>query len=289
MNTFPSRLSNPTPQVLHELWDLDLGNVKAIPYIEVHTASLLPPPPLESFLSLVVVPIAPFELQLAPSTLQHKSLIPNLPLRPILTQVLSSYATLPISTPFGNASQPNLIQIFNTVFIENGIDDAATAVLTIAPNGAVALISAGTTGAPTQGAFGNVDFKMYNLLTFAILQALTMDISYANVSFYGCGFSSFQDTWCTGKNANLFGFGTAWFQNVILAVRGCRGGTAAWKGTNSSLTECWEAFDSARLTIINTTLCGIQLYWYIPPDDLHSLKMFSGTQDPAETPQVVYP
>ncbi|KAJ4492086.1 hypothetical protein C8J55DRAFT_556482 [Lentinula edodes] len=32
-----------------------------------------------SFLSLVAVPVAPFELQLAPSTLQHKPLTPNLP------------------------------------------------------------------------------------------------------------------------------------------------------------------------------------------------------------------
>ncbi|KAJ3751545.1 pectin lyase-like protein [Lentinula detonsa] len=163
-----------------------------------------------------------------------------------------------ISTPFANPSHPNLVQIFNTVFVENGIDDAASAVLTVAPNGAAALIGAGTTGAPPQDAFGNVDFKMYNVdiqnrasLTFAISQALATDISYANASFYGCGFSSFQDTWYTGKNAStyvvdsvifgqtdyLFGFGTAWFQNVILAARGCGGGTVAWKGTNSSLTE----------------------------------------------------
>ncbi|KAJ3901595.1 hypothetical protein F5879DRAFT_317264 [Lentinula edodes] len=111
----------------------------------------------------------------------------------------------PISTPFANASQPNLVQIFNSVFVENGIDDAATAVLTVAPNGA------GTTGAPAQGVFGNVNFKMYNVdiqnrasLTFAISQALAMDISYANASFYGCGFSSFQDTWYTGKNASTY-------------------------------------------------------------------------------------
>ncbi|KAJ3910970.1 hypothetical protein F5877DRAFT_86693 [Lentinula edodes] len=35
------------PQVLHELWDLDLGNVKAIPYVKLHAASPLLPPPLE--------------------------------------------------------------------------------------------------------------------------------------------------------------------------------------------------------------------------------------------------
>jgi len=72
------------------------------------------------------------------------------------------------------------------------------------------------------------------------------DISYANASFYGCTFASYQDTWYTGRNAStyvvdsiifgqtdyLFGFGTAWFQNVILANRACGGGIVAWKGTN---------------------------------------------------------
>ncbi|KAJ3809421.1 hypothetical protein F5876DRAFT_77788 [Lentinula aff. lateritia] len=35
------------PQLLHKLWDLTLGNVKAIPYVELRVASPLPPPPLE--------------------------------------------------------------------------------------------------------------------------------------------------------------------------------------------------------------------------------------------------
>ncbi|KAJ3921728.1 hypothetical protein F5877DRAFT_75965 [Lentinula edodes] len=39
--------------------------------------------------SSVAVPIAPFELQLAPSTLHHKSLIPKPTLRPILTVMKS--------------------------------------------------------------------------------------------------------------------------------------------------------------------------------------------------------
>ncbi|KAJ3803790.1 hypothetical protein F5876DRAFT_84431 [Lentinula aff. lateritia] len=34
------------PQLLHELWDLDLGNVKASPYVRLRATSLLPPPPL---------------------------------------------------------------------------------------------------------------------------------------------------------------------------------------------------------------------------------------------------
>ena len=93
---------------------------------------------------------------------------------------------------------------------------------------------------------------------------MVTDISYANASFYGCTFASYQDTWYTGRNAStyvtdsiiygqtdcafeglvteismgtddrldLFGFGTAWFQNVILANRACGGGIVAWKGTN---------------------------------------------------------
>ncbi|KAK7048001.1 carbohydrate esterase family 8 protein [Favolaschia claudopus] len=156
--------------------------------------------------------------------------------------------------PFANASSPNmnLVQIFQTNFVMSGQDDATSAVLTVAPNLAGALIGAGPTGAPLQPEFGNVDFKAYNLdfqnraANFSISQALVTDISYANASFYGCSFASFQDTWYTGRNAStyvvdsvifgqtdyLFGFGTAWFQNVILANRACGGGIVAWKGTN---------------------------------------------------------
>ncbi|EMD39668.1 carbohydrate esterase family 8 protein [Gelatoporia subvermispora B] len=154
--------------------------------------------------------------------------------------------------PSGNASTRNLVQIWNNKFVENGIDDAQTAVLTVAPSFNASLIGAGPTGAPLQPLFGNVDFKAYNIdfenraANFSISQALVTDISYANASFYGCTFASYQDTWYTGRNAStyvvdsivfgqtdyLFGFGTAWFQNVILANRACGGGIAAWKGTD---------------------------------------------------------
>jgi len=132
------------------------------------------------------------------------------------------------------------------------MDDAQSAVLTVAPSFSAALIGAGPTGAPLQPLFGNIDFKAYNIdfqnraANFSISQALVTDISYSNASFYGCSFSSFQDTWYTGRNAStyvidsvifgqtdyLFGFGTAWFQNIILANRACGGGIVAWKGTN---------------------------------------------------------
>jgi len=148
----------------------------------------------------------------------------------------------------------NLVQIWNNLFTENGEDDALSSVLLVAPSLNASLIGAGPTGAPLQPLFGNVDFKAYNIdfqnraANFSISQALVTDISYANASFYGCTFASFQDTWYTGRNAStyviggtifgqtdyLFGFGTAWFENVTLANRACGGGLVAWKGTNQS-------------------------------------------------------
>ncbi|KAL0576318.1 hypothetical protein V5O48_005667 [Marasmius crinis-equi] len=172
-----------------------------------------------------------------------------------LPATLSTSVSEPFFDPLNitSASQ-NLVQIFDTRFVETqGVqDDADSAVLSVAPNRAGALIGAGPTGAPLQPDFGCVDFKAYNIdfqnraADFAISQALATDISYANASFYGCSFASFQDTWYTGRNAStyivdsvifgqtdyLFGFGTAWFQNVVLANRACGGGIVAWKGTN---------------------------------------------------------
>ncbi|KAH8085963.1 carbohydrate esterase family 8 protein [Cristinia sonorae] len=152
----------------------------------------------------------------------------------------------------GNASTRNLVQIWDNNFVQPGMDDAQSSVLLVAPSFNASLIGAGPTGAPLQPLFGNVDFKAYNIdfqnraANFSISQALVTDISYANASFYGCTFESYQDTWYTGRNAStyvvdsilygqtdyLFGFGTAWFQNVILANRACGGGIVAWKGTN---------------------------------------------------------
>ena len=57
----------------------------------------------------------------------------------------------------------NLVQIWGTAFVMTGQDDATSAVLTVAPNLAGALIGAGTNGAPLQPAFGNTDFKAYNI------------------------------------------------------------------------------------------------------------------------------
>lgn len=47
--------------------------------------------------------------------------------------------------------------------MENGIDDAQSAMLLVAPSFNASLIGAGPTGAPLQPLFGNVDFKAYNI------------------------------------------------------------------------------------------------------------------------------
>ncbi|XP_006462415.1 hypothetical protein AGABI2DRAFT_151878 [Agaricus bisporus var. bisporus H97] len=152
----------------------------------------------------------------------------------------------------------NLVQVWDDRFVQTGMDDAESTVLVVAPSFDASLIGAGPTGAPLQPLFGNTDFKTYNIdfqnraANFAISQALVTDISYANASFYGCSFASFQDTWYTGRNGStyvvdsviygqtdyLFGFGTAWFEHVVLANRACGGGIVAWKGTN--LTDAPE-------------------------------------------------
>jgi len=152
------------------------------------------------------------------------------------------------------SSTTNTVEIWNNVTIKTGQDDAVTPTLVVSPNWNASLIGSGPTGAPLQPLFGSTDFKAYNLdfsnlvANYAIGQALVTDISYANASFYGCNFKSFQDTWYTGRNGStyvvggavygqtdyLFGFGTAWFEKVTLANRACGGGITAWKGTNQT-------------------------------------------------------
>ncbi|KAF8817161.1 carbohydrate esterase family 8 protein [Phlegmacium glaucopus] len=159
----------------------------------------------------------------------------------LLGQLLNASSNS-LNYPFANASEvplkQNLVKVWNNKFVQNGTSNAQTAVLLITPS--------------PHASFGTVDFKAYNIdfenraANFAISQALVTYISYANASFYGCSFASYQDTWYTGRNANtyvvdsiiygqtdyIFGYGTAWFQNTVLANRACGGGLVAWKGTN---------------------------------------------------------
>lgn len=48
-------------------------------------------------------------------------------------------------------------------FTQNGLDDAESAVLLVAPSFNASLIGAGPTGAPLQPLFGTIDFKAYNI------------------------------------------------------------------------------------------------------------------------------
>ncbi|KAL1746841.1 carbohydrate esterase family 8 protein [Schizophyllum fasciatum] len=167
-------------------------------------------------------------------------------LPPSITSAAGAFAN-------ASASPLNLVRIWSDTYVSSPtMDDADTAVLTIAPSRDAALIGSGPTGAPLQPFLGSASFRAYNIdvenrgADYAIAPALAVDVSYANASFYGCSFRSYQDTWYTGRNAStyvvdsvvfgqtdyVFGFGTAWFQNSILANRACGGGIVAWKGTN---------------------------------------------------------
>ncbi|KAJ8594893.1 carbohydrate esterase family 8 protein [Rhizopogon salebrosus TDB-379] len=173
----------------------------------------------------------------------------------------------------GNASQRNLVHIWNNLHVVPGVNDEQTATFTIAPS-------------PGQ-MFGNTNFRAYNIdfenraANYSISQALVTSISYANASFYGCAFASWQDTWYTGANANtyvvdsiiygqtdyLFGFGTAWFQNVTLANRACGGGLTAWQGTEDTKHGAYIA-DSriirspdANATTVTNKQCSLGRPW----------------------------
>ncbi|CAO3669061.1 unnamed protein product [Umbelopsis vinacea] len=163
-------------------------------------------------------------------------------------------------TLLGQTSQPgnwsaNLVTIWNSSAIPmlpTGADDADTVTFTVAPSRAAALIGAGFYGAPiVNNTFGSSDFKAYNLnvenryANYSAGQALALGVSYANASFYGCAFRSYQDTIYAGRFGSvyfegceiagqtdfLFGFGTAWIENSTIASRGAGGGITAWKGS----------------------------------------------------------
>ncbi|KAG8214700.1 pectin lyase fold/virulence factor [Butyriboletus roseoflavus] len=147
----------------------------------------------------------------------------------------------------GNASQRNIVRVWNNKYVGNGTTDEETATLTVGP--------------AVDYPFGNVDFRAYNIdfenraANYSIAQALVTSITLANVSFYGCTFASYQDTWYTGFDAStyvvdgiiygqtdyLFGCGLSWFQSVILANRGCGGGITAWMGASGTINGVYIA------------------------------------------------
>ncbi|KAH8088261.1 pectin lyase fold/virulence factor [Filobasidium floriforme] len=162
----------------------------------------------------------------------------------------------------------NQVHVWNSSFINQttqavGEDNADAMVLTVSPNRNASLIGAGPAGAPLQPEFGNIDFRVYNL-DFANRATVggrefmgqtgpsgAVSVSYTNASFYGCSFFSWQDTLYVGRNGSalfyggevrgetdyLYGFGTAWFENVTMANRGNGGALTAWKGSTGIITD----------------------------------------------------
>ncbi|KAG1822654.1 carbohydrate esterase family 8 protein [Suillus subaureus] len=173
----------------------------------------------------------------------------------------------------GNASQRNLVHIWYNLYVESGLTDEETATLTVAP-------ASGEN-------FGNTNFRAYNIdfenraANYSISQALVTSISYANASFYGCAFAGWQDTWYTGSGAYtyvvdsiiygqtdyLFGFGLAWFQNVILANRACGGGITAWQGKSGTKNGAYIADSKiirspdANATTVTKSGCSLGRPW----------------------------
>ncbi|EKM79120.1 hypothetical protein AGABI1DRAFT_128283 [Agaricus bisporus var. burnettii JB137-S8] len=151
----------------------------------------------------------------------------------------------------------NLVQVWDDRFIQTGMDDAESAVLVVAPSFDASLIGAGPTGAPLQPLFGNTDFKAYNIdfQNRAIGNWIIVG-QFCNIAGIGngyflrkcfvlwlflCefpGYMVYRQKWKHSsisepiRNLDLFGFGTAWFEHVVLANRACGGGIVAWKGTN---------------------------------------------------------
>lgn len=110
---------------------------------------------------------------------------------------------------------------------------------------------------PNDGGKGNTDFKAYNI-NFVQRQfqngvEVTQDqlgpsaavcVENSRASFYGCEFSSYQDTVFVGAGSQalfyrsivkgmtdqLYGEGRAWFEKCLLLSRACGGGIAAWRG-----------------------------------------------------------
>ncbi|KAF8133911.1 carbohydrate esterase family 8 protein [Boletus edulis] len=162
------------------------------------------------------------------------------------------------STRAGNASQRNLVHIWNNLHAGNGLTDEETC---------------------STNSY-NIDFEN-RAANYSIAQALVTSITLANASFYGCAFESWQDTWYTGFGANtyvadsiiygqtdyLFGCGRAWFQSVTLANRGCGGGITAWQGMPGTTNGVYIANSNITRspdidpTIVTTGQCFLGRPW----------------------------
>lgn len=115
-------------------------------------------------------------------------------------------------------------------------------------------------GVGTGSPIGSSDFKAYNIdfvqrqyqngkeiTQYQFGPAAALCVQNSNASFYGCEFSSYQDTLFVGTGAQafffksvvrgmtdyLYGSGKAWFEQVRLLNRACGGAITAWRGDAS--------------------------------------------------------
>ncbi|KAF9894572.1 hypothetical protein FE257_006457 [Aspergillus nanangensis] len=152
----------------------------------------------------------------------------------------------------------NTVNVLWAAATSQGIytDNVFTSVLIVAPSLNASLTGYGPTGLPVpeDTPFGCRDFRTYNIdfrnvyANQAAGPAHALSLSRANGGFYHSGFYNFQDTVFVGKLGNayfhssivagqtdfLYGFGTAWFEQCDLVLRGCGGGITAWKGANTT-------------------------------------------------------
>jgi pectin methylesterase-like acyl-CoA thioesterase len=112
--------------------------------------------------------------------------------------------TLLGQTPTPNSQSANLVTVtFAAANVNVSYpDNAYTSVLTVAPTLEASLTGSGPTGYPVPNgtAFGNVDFRVYNIdfrnvySEISVGPSLALSISRANAGFYHSGFYSYQDT-----------------------------------------------------------------------------------------------
>ncbi|EIN07059.1 pectin lyase-like protein [Punctularia strigosozonata HHB-11173 SS5] len=169
----------------------------------------------------------------------------------------------------------NLVTIYNTTFINQTtqnasiLDNADSQVLTVAPNKYSVWTGQGYYGAtpqPIPDEWGCKDFRSYNINwenragNASIGPALAVGVGFANASFYGSSFKSWQDTVFVGKNASVifkkslvlgqtdyvYGFGTAYFLESVLGSRGA-GCLTAFKGTPNYTNTYGVYFENSRV------------------------------------------
>jgi pectinesterase len=187
--------------------------------------------------------------------------------------------TLLGQTNYPTDARQNQVNVLWAAATSQGIytDNVFTSVMVVAPTLNASLTGYGPSGLPVpeDTPFGCRDFRTYNIdfrNVYADRSAgpsHALSFSRANGGFYYSGFYSYQDTVFIGKLGNayfhssviagqtdfLYGFGTAWFEECDLVLRGCGGGITAWKGTNTTYTNKFGAYiHNSTIKAANSTV-----------------------------------